>query len=92
MTKNKTEECVYVPLDDEKNFYHSYDIGLVAYLLSKKYILSAMEKVGKKAKFIIERDEHIETEAQNYWNSKTLIDAQSYHNQLKRLKNQLYNS
>ena len=90
--KQNVDEYVYVPLDDETNYYHSFDIGLIAYLLSMGYVLSALNRVGSKARFIVERDEHIEVLAQKYWNSDTAVDAQSYYNQLKRLKNQLYNS
>ncbi len=75
-------------------FFYSHDLSCVAYLLClKKYELVGLDKTIKnKVLFIIKRDKEIDTEINNYWNFETSVDAQTYFNQLKRLKNQIFSS
>lgn len=83
LPKNYSEEL--------NNLYYSFDLGLVAYLLCLDFELLDLDRfMGKKARFVLRRKEGIDDEAKKYWDCKTSIDAQTYFNQLKRLKNQLY--
>lgn len=87
------EEYTYLPLDDTKNYYYSYDIGLVAYLLCQNYELVGLDKVvSNKVLFILKRGDGIDAEIKKYWGFKSSVDAQSYFNQIKRLKNQIFSS
>lgn len=88
-TKNELE---YIPLDDHKKYFYSHDIGLIAYLLClDDHELAGMDKeIKNKVLFIITRSKNTDKEINNFWESKTSIDAQKYFNQIKRLKNQIY--
>jgi hypothetical protein len=89
------KELTYLPLDDTENYFYSHDIGLVAYLLAcqKKYELVSLDKaVRNKVLFILKRDAGIDAEIKKYWDFNSSVDAQSYFNQVKRLKNQIFSS
>jgi len=87
------EEYTYLPLDDTQNYFYSHDIGLVAYLLCQNFELVGLDKaVRNKVLFILKRGEGIDTEVKKYWDFKSSVDAQSYFNQIKRLKNQIFSS
>ena len=91
--KSQPEEYTYVPLDDTINYFYSHDIGLVACLLCQKFELVGLDKaVRSKVLFILKRDEGIDAEVKKYWDFKSSVDAQSYFNQIKRLKNQIFSS
>ena len=87
------EERTYIPLDDTQNYFYSHDIGLVAYLLCQNYELVGLDKaVRSKVLFILKRGGGIDTEVKKYWDFKSSVDGQSYFNQIKRLKNQIFSS
>jgi len=78
---------------NEERIFRSHDIGLVAYLLCQNLELVGLDKaVRNKVLFILKRDDGIDAEVKKYWDFKSLVDAQSYFNQLKRLKNQIFSS
>ncbi len=86
-------EYTYLPLDDTQNYFYSHDIGLVAFLLCQNFELVGLDKaVRNKVLFILRRDDEIEAEVKKYWDFKSSVDAQSYFNQIKRLKNQIFSS
>ena len=88
MTRN-----TYVPLDDTQNYFYSHDIGLVAYLLCLDFELVGLDKaIRNKVQFILKKEPNIEAEIKKYWGFKSSVDAQSYFNQIKRLKNQIFSS
>ncbi len=90
-----TQNTQYIPLDDIVNYFYSHDIGLCGFLLCKNFELAGLDKaVRNKVLFIIKRNEtmDIDKEIKKYWNFKSSVDAQSYFNQIKRLKNQIYSS
>lgn len=89
--QSQNEELEYLPLDDTKRYFYSHDIGLVAYLLCQKFELVGLDKaVRNKVLFILKRDNGIDKEIKKYWDFKSSVDAQTYFNQIKRLKNQIY--
>jgi len=80
-------------LNNTKAYFHSYDIGLVAYLLCQNFELVDLDKkIRNKILFILKKNSEIDAEIKKYWNFKSSVDAQSYFNQIKRLKNQIYSS
>lgn len=83
----------YIPLDDTTNYFYSHDIALVAYLLCQDFELVGLDKaVRNKILFIIKRRDDLDLEIKKYWDFKSSVDAQSYFNQIKRLKNQIFSS
>lgn len=90
MREQFEDELEYIPADTNKQF-HSHDLGLVAFLLCSGYELVAMDKSARsKVLFILKRAEGIDEAAKSYWDFHSSVDAQSYFNQLKRLKNQIF--
>jgi len=89
--KSHSEELQYIPLNDTTTYFQSHDIGLVGFLLCQDFELTSLDKTMKnKVLFIIERKDGLDEAIQNYWNFSSSVDAQSYFNQIKRLKNQIY--
>jgi len=87
------KEYTYLSLDDTQNYFYSHDIGLVAYLLCQNYELVGLDKtVRNKVLFIMRRSDGINIEVKKYWSFESSVDAQSYFNQIKRLKNQIFSS
>ncbi len=87
------EEYTYLPLDDTKKYFYSHDIGLVADLLCQNFKLAGLDKaVRNKVLFILKKEEGVDKVVRDYWDFNSSVDAQSYFNQLKRLKNQIFSS
>ncbi|MFH1866581.1 MAG: DUF5659 domain-containing protein [Patescibacteria group bacterium] len=87
------EKYTYTPLDDATNYFYSHDIGLCGYLLCQNFELVGLDKaVRNKVLFILKRGDGIDTEVKKYWDFKSSVDAQTYFNQIKRLKNQIFSS
>jgi len=83
----------YLPLDNNKDYFYSHDIGLVAYLLCQEFELVGLDKAIKnKVLFILKKDNKTDREVKKYWSFNSSVDAQSYFNQIKRLKNQIFSS
>lgn len=91
MTENESvKELEYLPLDDNK-YWSSHDLGCAAALVSLGFDLLALDKENpQKVKFIFKSAEDIEEVIKEYWDSGLQVDAQTYFNSLKRLKNQIY--
>lgn len=82
----------YIPLEDNNNYYYSYDLGLVASLLCCKHELTSIDKgASAKAMFIVKRTPKTNALISEYWNNSLKVDAQTMFNKIKRLKNQIYN-
>jgi hypothetical protein len=91
--QSKSEEYAYLPLDDTKSYFYSHDIGLVGYLLCQSFELVGLDKAVKnKVLFVLKRSEGLDAEIKKFWSSKVSVDAQTYFNQIKRLKNQIFSS
>lgn len=90
-SKNYSEELQYIPLDDVTTYFQSHDIGLVGFLLCQDFELVSLDKTIKnKVLFVLKRSDGLDEIIQNYWNFNSSVDAQTYFNQIKRLKNQIY--
>lgn len=81
-----------LPLDDNASYFYCHDLGLVGGLLCSGCKLAGMDKSSKKVLFVLERNNGIEDKVASYWNSQLVVDAQTYFNQIKRLKNQMFSS
>ena len=87
------EEYTYLPLDDTTNYFYSYDISLVAFLLCQNFELAGLDKaVRNKVLFVVKKSSGLDEAVKDFWAFKTSVDAQTYFNQIKRLKNQIFSS
>ncbi len=90
---NKSENREALSLNDTQNHFYSHDIGLVAYLLCQNFELVDLDKaVRNKVLFILKKGDDIDAKIKKYWDFKSSVDAQTYFNQIKRLKNQIFSS
>lgn len=65
----------------------------MAYLLCQNFELAGLDKaLRNKVLFIIKKRNGINAEIKKYWDSQSSVDAQSFFNQIKRLKNQIFSS
>jgi len=48
------------------------------------------KSIRNKVLFILKRADGIDEAAKSYWDFRTTVDAQTYFNQTKRLKNQIF--
>jgi signal transduction protein with GAF and PtsI domain len=84
------QELEYLPLDSNK-YWSSHDLGCAAALVSLGFDLMALNKENpQKVKFIFKSTEDIEEVIKEYWNRGLQVDAQTYFNSLKSIKNQIY--
>jgi len=91
--QTQNRELSYLPLDDTERYFYSHDIGLCGYLLCQNYELVGLDKAVKnKVLFILKKSDDIDAEIKKYWDFKSSVDAQTYFNQIKRLKNQIFSS
>lgn len=78
-------------LNDPSDLFSSYDIGMSAGLVSAGFHLLRIDKNrGTKALFLFGSSERLIDSAQMYWRGELQVDALSYFNALKNIKNQLY--
>ena len=91
-SESQKDEMRYVPVKDSRK-YLSGDLGSSGYLLCQEgYELEDLERrEGNKVIFVIKCGPNLKENLRNYWNSKAPVDAQTYFNQLKRIKNQINN-
>lgn len=87
-----SKELSYVPfLNDCASPFSTYDLGACAGLISAGYTLLQIDKTkGVKALFLFENSDEIIESAQQYWRGELQVDALTYFNALKNIKNQLY--
>ncbi len=91
MIKKLHKKTEYVPAETDHEHFQSHDLGLVAFLLCAGYEMEIMDKsVRNKVLFILKRGDGIDEATKNYWNFKASVDPQSYFNQMKRLKNEIF--
>lgn len=75
------------------SLYASRDLAFVAYLLCQGYELADLHTDGRRAEFVVNgAPEKIARDKKLFWNCQTAVDAQTYFNTLRRLKNQIYAS
>ncbi len=90
--QSKNQKLSNLPTNDTERFF-SHDIGLVGYLLCQDFELVDLDKaIRNKVLFILKKNDKIDTEIKKYWGFKSSVDAQTYFNQIKRLKNQIFSS
>lgn len=76
----------------QKNkYYRSYDLGLCAALVSSGFGLIAIDKSNpKKVQFVFQRTEALEETIDEYWKDQLIVQARSFFDNTKMLKNRIY--
>lgn len=83
----------YAPLNDINLYFHTFDLGCAAALLSVGHDLISLDKTSaRKVQFIFKRLRGIDTAANDYFLGKLTIKARLMFDSIKTLKNMIYSS
>ena len=76
----------------EDDYYKTNDLALAG-AISLWYSLAAIDKQNpSKVVWIFEKDEQLLELLEQYWRNELKVEPQAYFYQIKKLKNQIYNS
>ena len=71
--------------------FQSFDLGLVGALLTDGFKLVSLDKTNpKKVSFHFAHEDGIQEAAVDYFSNDFQVDAQTYFNHIKSLKNRIY--
>ena len=80
-----------IRLDENLDYFYTSDMGLTAALFTSEFqICSVNKKNPNKATFIFKKDRDLEKFVERYWSDKLPVNARTYFNNLKMLKNRIY--
>jgi len=72
-------------------YFESSDLGLVSALVSIGWEIKSIDKTDrKKVKFIFPNSEELSEMTEKYWNKELEIDARTFFEDQKMLKNRIY--
>jgi len=87
----KNEEREVVSLLDPAYVWTNYDLGVSAALLCAGFELLSLNRTKpRKVLFIFRKEENIDETANAYFADRLKLNARSYFDQLRALKNRLY--
>jgi len=91
LQKNQSEEYHYIPLDDQINYFYTFDLGCSSALISAGFELVSLDKINpRKVQFIFRREIGIEKIVDDYWADRLTIKARAFFDNTKMLKNRIY--
>ena len=78
-------------LDDQNNYFYTYDLGCSAALISAGFELISLDKANpRRVQFIFCRKNNIEKVVNKYWTNQLNVQARSFFENIKMLKNRIY--
>ena len=94
MTKKlKGKEDKYIPLDDNKNYFYTFDLGCSAALISMGFELISLDKQNpRKVLFIFSRKKNIDEVVNDYFSGRLKVSGRVLFDNIKMLKNRIYSS
>lgn len=91
LQKSQPEEYQYIPLDDQTNYFYTFDLGCSAALISAGFELVSLDKENpRKVQFIFRREVGIEKVVDDYWADRLEVKARAFFDNVKMLKNRIY--
>ena len=73
--------------------YRTYDLGLASALVHVGFVLRGLDRSnGRKVEFIFDKTPEFEDAVNRFWSGELLIDAQSYFEAIRSVKNRIYSS
>ena len=77
--------------DFHQKYFTTYDLGLAAAIVAAGISLDHLDGTNqRKVQFVFRRSTGLDAVVENYWGNTCQIDAQTYFNALKSLKNRIY--
>ncbi len=75
-------------------FFCTFDLGLCCALFCLEHVLYAVDKDNNpnKAQFVFRRSKTIDQDIEAYWNDRLKLNARSYFDSIRAIKNRLYSS
>ncbi len=90
---SKNNGCQYISLNDPETYFYSYDLGIVASLISDGFELISIDKQNpQKVLFIVRRTPDLDDKLNAYFSDLLMVPARSFFENVKMLKNRIYNS
>lgn len=91
ISNTASEDYEVVPLDDQKNYFYTFDLGCAAALISADFRLVSLDKTNPaKVQFIFRREVGIEKIVDGYWADRLEVKARTFFDNVKMLKNRIY--
>ena len=91
LKRGQPEEYQYIPLDDQTNYFYTFDLGCSAALISAGFELVSLDKASpRKVQFIFRREVGIEKVVDDYWADRLEVKARAFFDNVKMLKNRIY--
>ena len=91
LQKGQPEKYQYIPLDDQTNYFYTFDLGCSAALISAGFKLVSLDKANpRKVQFIFRREVGIEKVVDDYWADRLEVKARTFFDNVKMLKNRIY--
>ena len=85
------DDIEIIPLDDDQNFFYSFDLGLATALITAGFSLVSLDRQNlRKAQFVFRRGDGMDEVVDAYWADNLEVKARKYFDTLKMLKNRLY--
>jgi hypothetical protein len=86
------EQSVHI-FEDPEVYWATFDLGCSAALTSIDFEIISLDRTNPhKIKFIFLKKPGLESAINDYWGNNLKVDAQTYFNNIKRLKNQIYSA
>ena len=91
---HQSQEHEYIhTFDDQEEYWATFDLGCSAALTSAGFEIVSLDRANpSKIKFIFLKKSGLESAINDYWSNNLMVDAQTYFNNIKRLKNQIYSA
>jgi hypothetical protein len=91
--ENKIKGYEYIPLNDNEHYFYSYDLGISAMLISVGFELISIDGQNPhKVLFIFKKKPDINNRVDEYFSDKVIVPARSFFENIKMLKNRIYNT
>jgi len=91
LQKGQPAEYQYILLDDQTNYFYTFDLGCSAALISAGFELVSLDKANpRKVQFIFRREVGIEKVVDDYWADRLEVKARAFFDNVKMLKNRIY--
>lgn len=91
LKKSQPEEYQYIPLDNQTNYFYTFDLGCSAALISAGFELVSLDKANvRKVQFIFRREVDIEKVVDDYWADRLKVKTRAFFDNVKMLKNRIY--
>ena len=91
LKESQSKGYQYIPLDDQVNYFYTFDLGCSSALISAGFELVSLDKANtRKVQFIFHREIGIEKVVDDYWADRLKIKTRTFFDNVKMLKNRIY--